>query len=468
MGSLIPENVAPSSNDPLVDLLDALTDIDSPEISEPALGSIAQIDDPDRLAAFIFSAWARMRRANGAANIAILRSVVERLGDTAKASEHVRCTFDYLLLWAEVCAYFKRNRLGFVTPRDLFRPEGGHIEELGKSIRGWEPVLTTDYGKLMLEGMLASGRSRVDAAELFSRARAACPELAVASDLDHFASTYFTPKQIAGQAPENTRRRMALANNFQYIVEPAAGERQGVQLLFSCDPSFFKIYFPYWASVAGWLRHLDVQMHFVMVAERNEASHAVKSALDLLDALAGFRGVDAATFKEPISFSSVAAPTWIANLKTFYACARYLFASTLGSRFEGRVLVVDIDTRVTRDPTTFFRYLRGLASEQIAVVPARGVSCLVPARRFMGSTFLVCRNMQGNGSPMRHIEDYMYAALSSPTSWTLDQGALDYMAHCLSAKSESESVVDLSQLPRPFAQEPIRQFYRAAARWDGE
>lgn len=451
---------AERSGNQLTDLLEGLTGTDSTDISEVALNSVARMNDLDRLSAFVFSAWAQMRKSREV-NVSMLQSVARQLGAEEEAPRHIRSTFDYLLLWAEACRYFNQNRLRFATFKDLV--DHDHAVALGKVVEACGPVLSTDYGRLMFEAMLASGTARSRAARLFQSARTDSPELASALDLDHFAATYFSADAIRARASESAERLAALTGDLRYIVEPAPREQHSIQLLFSCDAAFFKIYFPYWASVAAWLRQLDVQMHFVIAAEPSEATAVVESALELLNSLGRLRGTDPRKLRDSISFSGVAVPSWVPSPKTFYACARYLLAPEIGTRFAGRILIVDIDTRMTQDPTPFLQYLRDLSPGGTALVPARGISCLIPARRFMGSTFLVPHRAEG-GDSMRHVTEYMCAGLTCKTSWTLDQNALNYMVDQVAASDGPGAVVDLGQIPRPFAQEPVRRFYRAGMR----
>lgn len=392
-----------------------------------------------------------------------LEGLVHRSRSVAETSWHVRTALDYSWLWGEAGRYFDRNELMRVRYHSLFQ-DGEHIAGLGGSLEACKPNLSTHYGMLMFEGMLASTQDRAAAAELFRAARADNPEFAVASYLDSFTATYLTSEEIAAESALVADRRAALSRSFELVGAPLQAGDRGLHLLFSFDPTFFAIYFPYWASVAGYLAERDVGLHFAIAGEEREVMDTIEDGRALAESVWRLRGLDRALLPASLSFSRVTVPDYVNEPVTFYACARYLLAREICTRLGAPMLILDMDMTMVLDPVDFLRELSSASSDRLAIVKASGLESLIPARRSRAGTFLL-RPGEVADRAMHHLEDYIFAGLSRPTSWTLDQIALAYAVERVTAEFGSEIFLDIESLRRPFTQESsLTTLYEGAQR----
>ena len=370
------------------------------------------------------------------------------------------------MLWTESARYFHRNELRGRSHREIFE-SGAHLGPLRETIERCGSTLSTDYGPLMFKGMLASGHDRAAAAELFAAARDTNPEFASALALDHFAVTYFAQEEIAHRATDIAAQRAGLLEDFELLSEPTRKREDEMSLLFSSDPVFLAIYFPYWASIAHYLNYLGVSLHIIVVGEDREATAAIDRALDVAHAMARLRGFDPKKVDEVVSFSKVTVPPWVENEKSFYACARFLCARELAARLQPRLLILDIDMVMTERPEPFLRAHAAAHDAYLPFPTARGLCTLIPARRYGAGCFLVPTGELG-AEAMRHVEDYMFTGLMQRDSWTLDQNALAYTVERLVAARGPDVIRNMDTPRRPFAQEHVRQLFESVQRKQDE
>lgn len=443
------------------DLLEALTVEDSAAIPSAVLEfGVEDDEDPAlvrHLGRFVFTLWGSLGREPREAMVVKLGELSRRAASMEGASRHVRTALDYLFLWSEADRYFHRHRLGEVGYREIAASDD-HVAALSELIEGCNSGLSTQYGASMLKGMLVSIRDRSAAADLFRAARAENPEFATAAYLDHFGATYLEGGAIREQIGEIRDRRAALLDDFELLAAPAPANEASTLLLFSCDPTFFAVYFPYWASIAEYLRGDGVSLHFILTGDTAEAAEAIKRGEELLGKVSRLRRLDPALLTGEVSFSRVPLPGYVEEERTFHACARYLVARRLATGFAGRVVILDMDMAMWQDPLAFLDHLATAGRDRLAVAVSRGLPSLIPARRYMANTFPLPPGEIGDRA-MQHIEDYMYAALSAPTSWTLDQNALDYAVGQIVASHGSDALLNLNALQRPFTQVPANKFY---------
>lgn len=427
--------------------------------------SVRLEDDPDQchqLGYFVFRAWKRLTGGSpGGLDGELLIELARRSSEIDGVSRHMRTALDYLLLWEEARRCFKAEGLDGVRYHDLVR-DVPQVENIRHHIIDRMSTLTTDYGALMFKGMLASIRNRPEAASLFAAALHREPDFATAQPLDLFTSMYFTSDDLRGRAVEIQARRRAFEDSAELPEAIGDSSSDATMLLFSCDPVFFAIYFPYWLTAAQYLAHNGIYLHFILVGERSATAAACDSGHELVDAAGRLRGLSA-NGQSAVSFSTVSLPAYVGDRKTAFAAARYLLAQKVAHRFPGRVLLLDIDMTMRDGPTRFVRQLHELPDGKMPVVASGGVSSLVPSRRFMAGTFLIPTGEFGN-QIMSHIEDYTYAGLSSPRSWTLDQNALTYAAERICDEHGADALLDIGRLRRPFVQEPVNMLYEDAHR----
>jgi hypothetical protein len=421
----------------------------------------------NQVARFVFHVWEHCSRSVSRVDSELLGRLAREAAASKNVSEYVCSALDYLVLWAEAERYFRRESLkGFSHHSAASNDQC--IDTLRETIARIGYDLGTEYGPLMFEGLIASLRNRTEAKNMFHTARAASPRFSDSLYLDQYVSSYFSSTEIQALEGEIAERRVTLENDFEVLHECWPGGSSGrgdrVILLFSCDPTFFAVYYPYWVSVIDYLRSIGVSLHFTLIGDHDQAVKVVEKGLALTRAVAGVHGSDPATLSSSVSFSRVGVPTYVEEPRTFAACARYLLARTIAARFDQRVVILDMDMIVRSNPQKFLQGLCGATTERFSVVVGGGLPSLIPARRYIANTFAVPGGEMGRQA-MQDIEDYLYAGVSQQNSWTLDQNALAYTVERIVARHGSESVLDIgATFERPFVQIPISQLLEGEQR----
>jgi tetratricopeptide (TPR) repeat protein len=442
----------------LADLSKAFATGQSVEIPEKLLSFAKGDTDQNHVthvAHFFFHLWKRLQKGPGSVNAEALRSAARRSA-SMDISADVRTAIDYLVLWVEVVQYFAEHELWLTKYSDLATSDT-HISGLRERLRCRGTELSTSYGSLMIEGMLASLRNRDTAATLFRAAKAENPDFAAAQLLDQSVNTYFTEGDLSRRASEIEERRADFQQSFEHLQGEIIPHRERTLFLFSCDLAFFAAFFPYWVSAAEYLREQGICMHFVLICDHAEAIAAVERALDVAATVARLRGSAPARHSDGLSFSTAQLPQ-ASSPKTVYASARFLVARQLNAEIEGRIIILDIDMTMRDDPTKILSSLNNIP-DRLPVVMTSGMVTLAPARRYLAGKVLLPSGDLGE-TAMQHIESYIYAGLLNETSWMLDQNALAYAAERVEAAHGPDSIIDVENNLRSFGQAPIRQLYR--------
>jgi hypothetical protein len=418
--------------------------------------------DAREMTRLVYVLWQRWVRQDAEINHKALKDLVRRSGSLAGESRHLCCALDYLLLWAEAIGYARANDLKG-RYHEIFGPTE-HVTEIHKRLNAVGGELSTEYGLLMFDAMLASTSDRAAAASLFQAANAANPGFAKAALLDQFASTYFSSAELRARAEEIEERRRLLLDEFQLLSEPKRTGDEGTLFLFSCDPVFFAIYLPYWISLGQYLLEFDVSLHFVLACDDHDSDDLLDRGQGVIESTARLRGVDPDLLSSCLSFSRTQVPEYVKDRTTFYACARYLVARRMAERFNGRLLVLDVDMTLRSDPRVFFQHLERLPQGRLPMMIASGVATLIPTRRYMAGTFPVPEGELGEWV-MQTLEAYVYAGLSSDVSGTLDQNALAYVAEETIGRHGPDALVSVGSLGQPFVQlAPVKQIQEAGQR----
>lgn len=437
------------------DLVKALTDGDR-NSAKRAITEIAgeRVDRPGYLphmARIVFAVWqtffgrgSQLGKTPPPEMFVDLTEWVSSL-DGSGPLRQVHTALDYLLLWAETSQFFRSRQLERVRHHKLAQ-DSQLLDELREMLDAIGSRVSTSYGAQMFEAMLTSLNDRDETAKLFKSAIKGNEEFVAAPFLDQYVSTYFTRNMIHERSAEIKNRRRALVRSFEMLDSlPQGAER--TLLLFSSDPTFFAIYFPYWASTIQYLQDHDIDLHFILVGDKEQTSTAVRNGSDLVRSISRLRS-DQRQLPKNVSFSHVPVPAYVAVPETFYACARYLLASKFKAQTNSRIIVLDMDMTLINDPTGLFVRLAELDENEMPLAIAGGASSLVPARRYIANTFPVPTGAFGD-RVMREIEDYIYVGLPKTFSWTLDQNALAYMAEYASASVGVDSLIEIARLGRP-------------------
>lgn len=448
------------------ELIELLTREGAVSIDDNALRGGVEADaggtEVREMTRLVYVLWQRWVRQGAAINHEALEILVRSSQSLPEEAEHLRSALDYLFLWAEAIRYSKAADLA--GPYHEVFTNGDHVAAIGRRVDAMGDELSTEYGALMFRALLASTSDRDTAAGLFHAANAANPEFAKATLLDQFASTYFSTTELSARADEVDERRRALLSEFRLLSEPKQGDDGSTLLLFSCDPVYFAIYLPYWISLCQYMLDLDINLHFVLVCEQQEASEILDRGEQVIESTAHLRGGDLGLLSKHLSFSHVETPGYVKDRTTFYACARYLVAMNLDRRFKGRVVILDIDMTVRSDPAMFLQRLREVSDLRLPMTIASGLQSLIPARRYMAGTFPVPKGELGE-RVMSSLESYIYAGLSSEVSGTLDQNALAYVAEGMIGEYGHDALIAVGRLGQPFTQlAPVKQMQEAGQR----
>lgn len=451
-------------------LLKALTTDADSSFTEALLNFSTRDDQSgvhrEQMARFVFHVWERCSRGSGV-NRDLLGRLAHEAANTQDVSDYVRVALDYLVLWAEAERHFRRRPLKGLSYNSIASSEQ-HIDALRDAISDVSQGLSTEYGPLMFKGMFASVHDRAEASDIFYAARASSPAFGDSLYLDQYVSSYLSTDEIRASAGEIAERRLALGADLEVLREcpPAKSAVRGEQamLLFSCNPTFFSVYFPYWVSAIDYLRAIGVSLHFMLIGDRDQAVEVTERGLALADSVAAVHGSDPETLSKSLSFSRAGLPSYVEEPRTFYACARYLVARTIAARFDQRLVILDMDMVVRANPHKFIQRLCNAAAERFPVVVGGGLPSLIPARRYIANTFPV-PNGEVGVQAMQDIENYIYAGLSRKNSWTLDQNALAFAAERVVAEHGGGALLDIgATFERPFMQVPISQLFEGEQR----
>lgn len=413
-------------------------------------------------ARLVYVLWQRWFRDKRPINRTLLTEIISLISTLSNVPLHLATALDYLWLWSEAAVHFDQSR--FKGNYYEMVADGERMRNFRLAVEKSTHGRSTSYGALMFRAMLTSIDDRDAAAAMFRTVEAESSGFAAVSPLDQFAATYFSEGEIDQQASKVAARRLAFTREWTSIKEGLFGNEQSSLFLFSCDPVYFRVYFPYWIGALPYLADQNVSMHFVVVGERSMVDSVVDSSMDLALAVSRFRGMDWQSLSQRVSVSSVGVPAYVNDHTTFFACARYLAALKLSDQRSGRVIVLDIDMVMRDDPALFLRRVHDLSAGNLSVMVARDLGSLIPTRRYMAGTFPVPVGKEGRRA-MNNLEDYIYVGLASQVSGTLDQNALAYVIERAVERDKEMELIPIGKLGQPFVQlAPVKRMYETGQR----
>jgi hypothetical protein len=431
-------------------------------------------NDDERLrdaTSFFYAAWQQIAgahrrddiRQSSSLDVEAIR-VAQRAAVGAGSPRSLRTALDYLLLWAEVRQHLKDRQAGILKYSALLtRPNS--MSELDARLQSCRSDLSTDYGFLMLQGLSRSLTDRNGAAASFRDAEAENAQFALNQPVDRFISTYMSDSEIEARVGEISVRRNTFMGSFELLHGVLPTDNRGAVLLFSCDPVFFSVFFPYWASAATYLREQGVHLHFILVGDRPKATTALEHGLDVISSVGRLRGFPSSSSFDNLSFSNVATMEDVAELRTLHACARFLVARELARRCPAPMLILDIDMEVNSDPEDGLRAVHEIPPGGLPVVVEPGLLTLVPGYRLPACKLLLPSDGHDGlvESFMTDVENYIYAGLPRTSSWLLDQTALDYATCRFVAAHGPNSLIEAGHCVSSFWQRPIGRLYKQYA-----
>lgn len=217
--------------------------------------------------------------------------------------------------------------------------------------------------------------------------------------------------------PDVEERRRALPSLTEITSQtfgPGPGSAQAI--LVSVDPNFFRIYAPMMLHNAQQIPSVDFII--VLCAQPGEVEQL---RVDTKKFLSGLTALNRQEAPQNVRTIVVETPAWVQNVRTFYACARFLALPEVLDEYDS-VYATDADMFLTKDPRPF---LKKVASISFGVTRTEGTLGVPPWRLYMAGSMAVNRKYQTSAIRGR-LENYLSVGLTEKESWMLDQNALTY------------------------------------------
>lgn len=357
----------------------------------------------------------------------------------------------------EVVAYLTTARRldRYIAAKGLERKTEDHFPPHLEALAGIVDQAEIDFPDVRALAILRAGvvslTDRRAARDLYVRATALGPAGMASAIYDQGAHTYFSAAEVW------SRRRVEDAPGFDALkvalkARPAPYDRPWMNIVWSVDPGFLRIYGPYWFNLAPYLMNEGIGLVMVVAGDPAKSAPVIAEARELIARTAWFHGLpDAESYAQAFAFVPVAVPDGVAEAKTFYASARYLMAPGLLRETGAQLMILDADQSL-RDPIPPF--VQALKGVDVGVTRSRGMAVLWPWRRNMAGTAW----FSGSDASLAYLtrmRDYITAGLSQSPSWTLDQNAIAYALE----QTPDARVEDLGARVRPLFQDRIRTVF---------
>lgn len=350
-----------------------------------------------------------------------------------------------------------------------------HKTDIALRLSGYKSVFDMDISArksltARLEGDLAQGRDlfatpvihtlqaakvaaltdRDRAQDLFQQAYREDASYMRLSELERGAVTYFSANQITASTKE--------LSGFHDNLKQALAARRGsyaqpkINLVWSVDPRFMRIHGAHWLNMAPFLLEQGYGMIFLVVGDAQEVADVAGAARSVVQNLLHYRGVNTMDdCADNICFVQVPMPRDTANIKTFYACARYIHAGDILEATQTPLMILDIDMTIKDhlDPI-----VQRALDYDFACPMSVGLPAFYPWRSYMANTVFF-NNTAAARAMMQDIGDYIHQGMRvAEKNWTLDQNALDF-AICRATEKKTR-ILSLSSMPRAVGQDAVR------------
>lgn len=282
---------------------------------------------------------------------------------------------------------------------------------------------------LLLRGQAESLWSRDVAGETFAAVRANPHKDLVRRTWDQGALSYFNDAQLANEIATGDSLDLDIS-----WAQPAYTDNKNAFVI-SVDPVFFRIYGPMILFNAQQIHETDLVL--LLCADENTVRELVDIAEEYLGVLSKFNNQPKPS---TVSYYAVDTPTWVTEMHTYYACARFLALPSLLEHYES-VYCLDADLLMRDDPAAF---IKKTANLRLSVPRNEGTIGIVPWRRYMAGN-LVANKTLLNTDLLEKLNSYISVGLKTPFAWTLDQNALSYVAE----QASNSGIEPLNRFPRP-------------------
>ncbi|MBV9862169.1 MAG: hypothetical protein JO267_08465 [Alphaproteobacteria bacterium] len=361
---------------------------------------------------------------------------------------------NYMRLFAVIGRYFVDRGL---DQRDYFEPlvspeRAGEVLAMLRGLRLYRDDLVSTG---IVEAKIISLHDREQAAHRFAAAVARDGAVFAGLRHDEGIATYLSLSYLRSRRELARQRKAAVLGSLVMLSPPPCWRPGELIFLHSCDVNFLQIYYPYWLSIAEYLKGRGFHFHFLLSGREEQVTEALAEARALQNDLAEFRGSKSIDYAANLSFSFAPVPDFCPKPVTFYSSSQYLFARTLSQRFEAPVIVEDVDLVFRDDPAPYFS---AFPPTRISIWPSPGIYGLDAWRRFIAITLILPNDRKAHDSLIA-FEDYIVSGLDLEKSWYLEQNALTYWFEVMTRARRSGEVDNLRRRDRPTKQERINWIF---------
>ncbi|TCN05304.1 hypothetical protein EV581_11427 [Bacillus sp. BK006] len=238
-----------------------------------------------------------------------------------------------------------------------------------------------------------------------------------------------------------------IENSIEFLYDQ--NHESETVILISLDTRFLRFYAVNLLFTISVLK--NYHFHFHVIGERTDVEKCISETTSLFKTINKYRQ-SVSSIKHP-TFSTEAIPKGIPEIKTFYACSRYLSASYFMDHFNSDIYIMDADLFLNDDLES---YLKSLKQYDIALTFARGLATLCPWRR-IGAGNLFLKNNSKSRKFISLVSHYITNNIYKPTTWTLDQNALTYAYEKICMVDQNINIGNICNHNRPTFQPPIRR-----------
>lgn len=227
------------------------------------------------------------------------------------------------------------------------------------------------------------------------------------------------------------------------IIQESESQGWPRAVVFSGDIKFFRRYFP---RIHYYARLMEkTQLHLHLIGEETEVRKVVGDALELSTRTDNLMA-DGRTASVSVTFERT--PRGVGELKTYFACARFIRATELLDMYPEGVWIQDLDLVHTGPVEPLFSALRtsgfGASLSPVAYGSVPWKSLL--AGSVWAADTPVTRRLLSDASR------YILSFLSLESTWMLDQNALRY---ALDMAQDKISFVNMHKIGAPVGQNSL-------------
>lgn len=327
-------------------------------------------------------------------------------------TDHWSVSYVHELLWMLI-SYVKRcigrgAMLEVIEMDVIDRIAGNYARTFGL-----DPIGIKDApGILVAKGHIRSLGNREEASKLYELARRnGGVNIESFLRVDALA-TYFS------DAPYSNRPELVAP------VESPAATSGPVNLCFSADREYFKMFAPYWAVTSTF--YSEYIFNYLVITETKKEFDSISAKYEAqLIELGDFIG-------KP--YSGNVKLHWMSNAqgygRTLYACGRFMLAEHLLSKASGDVFICDIDQIVIGDLSKFLETIAKTKSS-IKLPIVENYYALLPGRSHLAG-YIYLHNSNDSSTFIAHVVNYILVGLGKSYSWMLDQNAIRYASEIVS------------------------------------